>query len=123
MKSDNFIGTLKEVSFGGYRVSCSNWHEVDFSKYKLLLRPLSDITPEEKNSFINICELEPEDAECLTIFKDRFFDGQVGYGTAHLTNIEQWATGVYFLLSREFDLFGLIENGWAIDKTQLEVVS
>ena len=95
------------------------WDEDSDHYCKPLLRPLSDMTEEEREEFKNLCGLEKEDLDCLTEFNDRFFDGQgSSFGTAHLTNILQWAVGVKYLLSKRFDLFGLIDAGNAIDKTK-----
>lgn len=86
---------------------------------KPLLRQLSDISEEEKREFQIVCELEKEDLDCLKEYNDRFFDGEGrSYGTAHLTNILQWAKGVQYLLSLFIDLFGLIDAGIALDKTK-----
>jgi len=86
---------------------------------KPILRPLDDITENELAEFQNVCGLEKEDLECLRISKDNFFNSDdKSYGTAHLTNISQWATGVFYLLSKHFDLFNLIDIGLAIDKAK-----
>lgn len=88
----------------------------DPSWIKPILRPLSDITEEEKAEFIEICGIEPEDMACLVRSRDEFFsEHETSFGTAHLTNIAQWAVGVKYLLSKHFDLFQLIESGLAID--------
>ena len=78
---------------------------------KLILHHLSDITDEERLYFQNLCELEKEDLACIK------------YGTAHLTNIIQWSNGVHYLLSKHFDLFGLIEAGLAVNAAELKSVS
>jgi hypothetical protein len=86
---------------------------------KLILRPLSDITEDEKLEFIELCGIEPEDIDCLIKSRDDFFpEPETSYGTAHLTNIAQWTVGVKYLLSKKFDLFQLIESGLALDKTK-----
>lgn len=93
---------------------------VNADDVKLCLRPLSDISEEEKDAFIEICGLEPEDISCLVRSRDDFFpEPETSFGTAHLTNIAQWSVGVIYLLSKQFDLFQLIELGLAIDKTIL----
>ena len=91
-----------------------------FKVFKLILRKLEDITEEEKKEFKNICGLEKEDLDCLIEHTGSIFEPDVKYfGTAHLTNILQWALGVQYLLSKNFDLFNLISEGKAIDKNTL----
>lgn len=87
---------------------------------RIELRALSDISHDEKEEFIEVAGLEPEDIDCLIKTPDDFFQGELSFGTAHLTNIAQWAQGVKYLLSKHFDLFNLIENNLAIDKTTLK---
>jgi len=72
-------------------------------QYKPILRQLSDITEEEKNWFG--WDRETWD---YTINK-------MSYKTYHFHGDE-----LLYLLSKHFDLFGLIDNGLAIDKTKLE---
>jgi hypothetical protein len=99
------------------------WAFCHWNKYeeeiKPILRPLSDISHEEQEQFIEVAGLEPEDIDCLIKSPDDFFQGELSYGTAHLTNIAQWAQGVNYLLSKHFDLFQLIDFGLAIDVTTL----
>lgn len=92
-----------------------------FSKIQPLLRPLSSMTEEERQEFIDLCGLEPEDIDCL-IMRDDTLGGYPCYGTAHLTNIIQWAVGIKYLISkpRFFDVFELIEKGFALDATKFE---
>lgn len=69
-------------------------------KFKPILRPLTDITQEE-------CDIYNSKSNTL-------------YSLADLKNqIIQEASTTQYLLSRGFDLFGLIEEGLAIDKTTL----
>lgn len=68
---------------------------------KPILRPLSDITTYEKEMAVD----------------------PMLYGLSHClpsTQILQSAELVRFLLSKQFDIFGLIESGLAIDKTLLK---
>lgn len=89
------------------------WNEI-----KPILRPLSDMTEEEKLEFQELCHLEKESLGCITVSWDVLTE-KIELGTAHLTNVFQWTIGVKYLLSKHFDLFGLIEAGLAIDKTTL----
>ena len=84
---------------------------------KPLLRPLSDMTVGEKAGFITICQLEPEDIECVEM--TAILTDKPELGTAHLTNIHQWARGTNYLRSIGVDCDELIEAGLAIDKTKM----
>lgn len=75
---------------GGY----SDW-DID-DDFKLLLRPLSSMTEEERDHY-----------HSLVAVRERTMD----------EIIVKEAVGVQYLLSKHFDLFGLIEKGEAIDST------
>lgn len=70
-------------------------------QFKLFLRPISDMTEEEEAYY---------DSKKITLFSIEPFKDQV-MTEAHLT---------LYLSQRGIDLFGLIEEGYAIDKTKLE---
>ncbi|MDB5200559.1 MAG: hypothetical protein JWO92_2522 [Chitinophagaceae bacterium] len=92
--------------------------------YKPILRKLSDMTEEEDNQFTSLA------AKCD-------YEVLFGYNNKKkligITWEELGATGLFFntaagvdfleifrwLLSKNFDLFGLIESGLAIDKTKI----
>jgi hypothetical protein len=82
-----------------YGVTFENCHIAlwDLKDFKLLLRPLSDMTEEEKEN------IQGTDWGFLETNYDWEFSPE---------------TFIY-LLSKYFDLFGLIEAGLAIDKTKL----
>lgn len=65
---------------------------------QLILRPLSDMTDKEKEEEIRISDDRKDDD-----YEKR----------------KPSARGITYLLSKGFDLFGLIESGLAIDKTTL----
>lgn len=71
---------------------------------KLCLRPLSDMTEEEKNQFERMVE-DAQDFNKPEAWTDNF--------------VCEIAEHTRYLLSKHFDLFGLIESGLAIDKTTL----
>lgn len=73
----------------------------DTSDFKLLLRPISDMTEEEKKYY---------DSKMATVFSIEPFKDQV-MTEAHLTR---------YLTQRGIDVFGLIESGYAFDKTKPE---
>ena len=99
------IGTLVMVSsesrMGWVRLrnpDISEWQEI-----KPILRPLSDMTEEEKDDFADHgYEFEDNGELPVNIWKGVNMSGHV-----------------LWLLSKGFDLFGLIEAGLAIDKTKL----
>lgn len=93
--------TLHEINTDGMCAVLHNefgitFHEVE--DIKPLLRPLSDMSVEEK------LEIKVPIAEICLEFMSK-----------------EWAPKqVVFLLSKGFDLFGLIDAGLALDKTKLE---
>lgn len=95
------LETLCQLDLGGMGPS---YHPYDVSDIKPLLRPLSDMTLIEK-------------AEYETLFGHNPNERDEWYTTLLIMDIgkpEAWA----WLLSRGFDLFGLIDAGLAIDKTK-----
>lgn len=84
-----------------------HFHEWYVSETKPLLRPLSDMKEEE--------------AAHIDRMARRQKDGQVTpANTKFVTGIRtETAEALVYLLSKSFDLFGLIEDGLAIDKTQI----
>lgn len=94
-------GALTEVSIDTFGESCvigMNGMSYRFTvdAIKPILRPLSEMTAEERKTWANV----------------RFPDN------TRLEPIQWEAESVRYLLSRQFDLFGLIEAGLAIDKTK-----
>lgn len=102
---DSNICTMETVVIHN---TCVDEHGNDMAldEVKPFLRKLESIKDEEKKQFQHLCHLEKEDLACL-------FDG-----TAHLTNVKEWAMGVLFLCGKHFDLFSLIENGEAVELKQ-----
>ncbi len=86
---------FKTIPSGGFAM--------ELSKFKFLLRPVTDRTAEEKQWLD-----EHND------FKEKFLQGDTEYELL----IEWEAERIQYLLSKHFDLFGLIEAGLAIDKTK-----
>jgi hypothetical protein len=72
----------------------SNWKE-GINGHKPILRPLSDMTEEEKKDYNNRKQRK-----------------------GHMAQVHAYNT--LWLLSKHFDLFGLITDGLAIDKTTLK---
>jgi hypothetical protein len=87
---------------------------------KLILRPLSDMTEEEMLSYARITRPEAE--------KIAFKDGGISsYYNPGDTTFYKWAKHrldvftpeeTLWLLSKHFDILGLIESGLALDKTK-----
>lgn len=85
------------------------------------LRPLSDMTEEEAIELAKIHKYDiPEDngvrEELINIYSD---DGELHLGKPYLP-ISMYKDGLLWLLKQGFDLFGLIESGLAISKTQTQ---
>jgi hypothetical protein len=76
----------------------NGYHNSNATKIKPILRPLSDMTKKEMAEYNKLYE---------TLFN--MADG--------INQIRQHAACDHYLLSKGFDLFGLIEAGLAIDKT------
>lgn len=76
------------------------WH-LDYHEVKLILRPLSDMTEEEAKEHDLLTDL------CYSA-ANKFWD-----------RARTEAAVTSYLLKQGFDLFGLIEEGIAIDKTKL----
>jgi len=75
---------------------------------KPILRPLSDMTEGEHSDFENISFSEDT--------KNWEYDEELKMSIGESTEFNRFA----YLLSKHFDLFGLIEAGLAIDKTTLK---
>jgi len=99
------VSTIHPALFNGkaheLTISINNLYEIIY-KYqdsKLILRRLSDMTDEEATEYFSVCSLGPGD--------------YIGGGP-------QWipisARSTHWLLSKSFDLFGLIDAGLAIDR-------
>jgi hypothetical protein len=104
--------------------------------YKLLLRPISDITDEEfrelgvvlfeelttnfyteRDSYCVKISDDTDEGFCLTIYNNGSMDF-ICYDN-HETYSYPIGQVISYLTSKGFDLFGYIEQGLAIDKTKL----
>lgn len=109
-------------------------YSYDVDEIKLLLRPLSDMTEEEKVEFIHlkfrsimgnidrtfVTKIHPTESPNIisfSFYKSVGCGAEAGSRTYYInqSDPEQFQ----YLLSRGFDLFGLIEAGLAIDKTKM----
>jgi hypothetical protein len=112
------------------RLTAEKIFKYDLSNVKLLLHPLPDMTEDEARW---LCELKEGtiigqvDVINIKTHKVDFIDGEMdsGDGWCEMKDKEVLfkymnAEQVRYLLSKHFDLFGLIEAGLAIDKTTLK---
>lgn len=90
---------------GNFSKHLPNVLTFDLEKIKPILRPLNDISEKEK------CELECTDIQ-ETYLSSTIIDSKLGEWDIHPKRI-------IWLLSKHFDLFGLIDAGLAINKTKL----
>lgn len=97
-KRDNCSGDYISWEPNGY-------HDCNGQNVKLLLRPLSDMTPDERF-------YAQFNAQCYFLENDN--KHPIDY---YLPNAEQAAIVTHYLLSKGFDLFGLIDEGLAIATT------
>lgn len=87
------------------RIEAGSLGYILYNGYKPILRPLSDMTEEEMNE----CWFNMEGSvEVRCEYKD-----------GGVKRFDSTPAQVRYLLSRGFDLFGLIPAGLAIDKTKL----
>jgi hypothetical protein len=99
---DNRIWKINKIGAGIVRLirrdgSYGKWVECHYEDCQLILRPLSSMTEDEKK-------------ELDAIEKN---------GSSYPTVAYALAPCFAWLLSKHFDLFGLIDAGLAIDKTKL----
>lgn len=88
-----------------------------FYTYKFLLRPLSDMTEEEKKHLLVNCMNEPYMYASGTFSISK--SGYIGVSQeSGYVNFCANVTAFHYLLSKGFDLFNLISEGLAIDKTK-----
>jgi len=126
-------GVLVEMPFKGteWGIIHSEFlpHEVKIYAFvhdiKPILRPLSDMTEEEKIMLCclnltnewkpgHIIQTNDEDIAAM-----RVFDHKGNYKSLYIPKNKISPSNFLWLLSKHFDLFGLIESGLAIDKTTL----
>lgn len=97
------------------------FHNVDVFQIKLILRPLSDIQREET---IEIAKLlysgidDNNDVETFHII-EKGLKGEIK-GITWLRDLSGCFRVTQYLLSKHFDLFGLISSGKAVDLTKME---
>lgn len=105
--------------------------KVETKDFRIVLRPLEDITTKE---LINLVKLRTYNGKELV--SPRKFKHVLGsyhfedwtpcnngstFNSVHELSFEELnPLQTIYLLKRHFDLFGLIENGYAIDKTTIE---
>jgi len=106
MLPDGFINKMV-ISSDDTHKEISLWLAI-LTKCKLILRPLSDMTQEEAIEVWRLCH--PTDIQTKAYQVIDYYRHNINF----YESIE-WL----FLLSKHFDLFGLIEAGLAIDKTKI----
>lgn len=103
---------------GNPEMSCS----APVDKVKLLLRPLSSMTEEEITELFLLKGMTKPDKVTRTEIKDRFLQIEYihsgVYGSDYQHIITMYPDQFAYLLSKSFDLFGLIDAGLAIDSTK-----
>ncbi len=102
-------------------------YRIDKVGFIPILRPLSDINDDERRLFASIA-YKPGSVYhkiCLTsdvIYKDRvgfILKSKSGEPDEQWQYLKCWQYQTIWLLQQNFDLFGLIESGQAVDKTKL----
>jgi hypothetical protein len=131
MANGNFIGEVTAIlpNIGDFKITCSNWSEsISESKYKPILRPLSDLTQVEMNSIyaaVNAPSHMPDYCKCETVgFNGKeftyTFEGDISQDGGYEFEITTQVLGNQYdllqeLFKRHYDYFGLIENDLAIN--------
>lgn len=82
--------------------------EADWNMDKPVLRPLSSMTEEDE---MQICEI-------VGVFLGGYLIEALKNGTKYMVDIQCSFDLTRYLLSKSFDLFGLIDSGEAIDATK-----
>jgi hypothetical protein len=122
LRPDNIDQIVRHIQYKeGYQRD--GFTDYDWVEFKLILRPLSDMTEDEAEQFIALRFPERRMIDAtVEKYGVCFFDKtQKKAKHIHFENIpiELNATTFIWLLSHGFDLFGLIDAGLAIDKTKL----
>lgn len=109
-------------TFWGYKTSMADHALVDckkqvpyvvsIEKIKPVLRPLNDMTEEEQRQSYVLAGWEPEYSYEMLDEPDRKEE-------TNLISLIGRPNVWNYLLSKHFDLFGLIESGEAVDKTKV----
>lgn len=111
-----YIGTILGVTETQLLVdtgSSDGWEDIKYCAP--ILRPLSDITDEEK--------IEMFDAECSDVSRITTIKKKIKFVDEWLLSQRFGSASFHYLLKQGFDLFSLIENGLAIDKKTLKLKS
>lgn len=111
--SDGYTGVLDTINSRStqIKVSCSDWWE-SADKYKMILKPLSDITNKHLLDIAKICLLDEDDLRLLD-WQTTPSKHEVGINKRLPYSV------VTYLLQNHFDIFGLIFNDLAVDKNSL----
>jgi hypothetical protein len=133
-RREKLIDKLTEVGING-RIDCEKYTPPD-GDVKLVLRPLSDMTDEERIDVFKKCSLfdlsdcnfELGDGWINAVFNGIVIDSirfigdniEMMDNDGGFSSINPISPIIEFYLSKHFDLFGLIEAGLAIDKTTLK---
>jgi hypothetical protein len=115
-----YLGCEVELERGNYKFPHTVVMDIDLLKealnvevdVKLVLRPLTSMTQKEAEAFGMMYEEGQFRTDVLE------FDSCIGLGYYYL-DTNSAAERIRGLLSAQFDIFGLIEAGLAIDKTKM----
>lgn len=130
-----YLGCEVECPHGkGMLISVSNYDHItvtgDGDKYykpkevKPILRPLSDMTEEEGREYAQHYGIKGHHPVTITE-ENGYVKVSIGYKD-HMASLfplsphGQKPESLHYLLSKHFDLFGLIESNLAIDKSKLK---
>jgi hypothetical protein len=92
----------------------------NLSDIKLILRPLSDITEEEAIDIWDIMNADGGNKKELSKYDVIEQGKSLVYSICYMANIVATFALTHYLLSKNFDIFGLIGAGLAIDSTTIK---
>lgn len=105
-----YLWCMLKTEFGQSVLYADNIYRAKNLNWKPILRPLSDITEEE----------EFEMTEITGLFIGSGFIKAIKENSKYVIDVRNSFEVTRYLLSKHFDLFNLIEEGLAIDKTKIK---
>ena len=137
MSRNGFIGKLIQIKnpketdlleIFEFQVSCSNWWEntEDVNHYKPILRPLSDLTKEVEHNgerFVPMQWMGKNINKSISFYQWGIQNLEIDIETDNYSQVINLYSGydaVQKLFEWHFDVFGLIEQGIAIDINTLK---
>lgn len=115
-----FEDVITTTTSGTFEQQSSNMHHFFFGEDHIipLFRPLSDITKNEVANLMGVKDVVIDGDWCPPFFQIAWYDSKDEYRSDHLYIHQMHPDQVFYLLSKHFDLFGLIDAGLALAKKE-----